>query len=127
NNSISGTMLLHCRVFKHLNNQEKFVFRNAEKLKYLLKTFVPLLIFTLGGHSFHEFLYPLNHPTIIKNFSFINDFKKQFNLRALFFDDMSQEAFHRALEQAIKYNNQFLLKQMLHNQLKTVTRSMKLR
>ncbi len=116
-NSISGTMLLYFRTFKHLDNQGKFLFRDTDKLRNFIKSFVPLLLHALGGHSFHEFLYPLILPKIIDNFPFVKDFHQQLNLKALFFDKRNP-AFLEAIKKTIIYNNNLLNKILLNHQIK---------
>lgn len=110
--SISGTMLLHHRVFRQLENEGQFVFRESKKFTQFLKAFISLMIYNSGGHSFHEFMYPLNLPALRENFNFISGFEN-INTQTLFLNG-NDAAMDKALDSTIAYNKQILAKKAVN-------------
>jgi hypothetical protein len=116
--SISGTMLIHCKVFKQLQNDGKLVLDTPEKFSDFLKSFVPLMLFNSGGHSFHEFMFPLSLQRVREEFSFIKGFS-DLNNENLFMKD-NEAAFNRATEHAIAYNKQVLARKELQASIRSI-------
>jgi len=113
--SISGTMLIHLRIFKYLATQGQLVFFTKDKLANYLKSLVSLMIFNSGGHSFHEFMYPLALPDVRAGFSFMKDFES-INSMTLFYEG-NEKAFDEALKKTIAYNKVIVGKAAVHHEI----------
>ncbi|OGT52494.1 MAG: hypothetical protein A3E84_03190 [Gammaproteobacteria bacterium RIFCSPHIGHO2_12_FULL_42_13] len=121
--SISGTMLILLRACKHLANQENLLFNTREKMGNFLVCFSSLLLCHSGGHSFFEFLAPLEIPEVRCAFSFIPGFE-QLNLATLLMDG-NEQAVDTALEKAIEYNTHILKLRAVHEDIKNLTTALK--
>lgn len=121
--AISGTMLIFHKVFKQLQLDNQFLFDTPEKYIQYIKTVVPLLLYNSGGHTFHEFLYPLRLDAVREAFSFIKGFN-DINNQTLFIDS-NEEAFNQAIEKAIEYNNTLLARKRLHSDIEERTVTLK--
>jgi hypothetical protein len=112
-NAISGTLLMHLRVLRQLADNDmhsdeqkssQLIFNDHTKLFNFLRAVIPVLAYTEGGHTFHEFTYPLQLPAIQEGFSFINDFASINNENLFFNGETNQAVFDEALQVAIEYN-----------------------
>lgn len=108
--SISGTMLLHLRVFSALFSQSLLTFNTQIKFENFIKAFVPLMIFNSGGHTFFEFLYPLRLKEVKESYHFLNT--SEINMDNLFLQN-NKKAFIAALDAAIIYNNEIIKRKSL--------------
>ncbi|MCW8460344.1 hypothetical protein [Fluoribacter dumoffii] len=95
---------------------------SKEKLGTFLKIYVSALLFNAGGHSLHEFVSPIGLAKVQEEFSDIEGFET-LDLEELFLNT-NQEAFDKALNKAIAYNEQILKKKAVNEEissLKTAT------
>lgn len=117
--SISGTMLIHHKVLKQLQLDGKLVFNTHKKFYDYLKSFVPLMLFNSGGHTFHEFMYPLRLPQLQEAFAFIKDYDK-LNNETLFMSE-NNDAFNKAINKAISYNKIILANKTLQHSVRAAS------
>ncbi|QBR83741.1 hypothetical protein E3983_04845 [Legionella israelensis] len=127
-NSISGTMLCQLRALLkirenlkaldsnfQLENPEQLIPLSPEKLETFMTTFISVMLFNSGGHTLYEYAAPLELDKVQEAFSDVEGFN-QLNLEELFLTS-NEEAFDVALNKAIDYNNQLLLKSDIHQEI----------
>ncbi len=113
--SISGTLLMLFKIFIQLQSDRNLVFNTYDKFHCFLKSFIPLLLFNSGGHTFHEFMYPLRLPKIRQAFSFIEGFERLNNETVFMLQN--EKPFDQAIDKAILYNQQYLKRKALHQNM----------
>ena len=113
-NSISGTMLCQLRSHAFLRNKGKGVFtESAEEMADYSKLMVAAMLFNSGGHTLHEFTAPFTLADVRAEFRDIAKFS-DINMQSMFLDG-NEKAFGAALESAISYNANQILRTQIHN------------
>lgn len=77
--------------------------------------YVSALLFNAGGHSLHEFVAPLGLTQVQEEFADIDGFNT-LDLEELFLNS-NKDAFDRALDKAIRYNEHMLKKSAVKEEL----------
>ncbi|VEB35035.1 hypothetical protein [Legionella cherrii] len=104
-------------VIKHIQKAtDETLLASKEKLGSFLKLYVSALLFNSGGHSLHEFVAPIGLPKTQQEFAHIDGFDT-LDLEELFLNT-NQDAFDKALDKAIAYNEQMLKKTAVLDELK---------
>jgi hypothetical protein len=111
--SISLTMLAQLRVMKQLENIGKKTILLDDTF---IMCFTSALLFSLGGHTFREYLTPLTMLEVKDNFK---DELKNFSISALILDK-NAEVFDKALLDTIQYNKMILKKSALLESIKSM-------
>lgn len=115
--SISGGMARHIIKIHELNNEGRFVYRNnVSQLQCYFKCLFSLSLFISGNHSLDEFVRVLELPEVqyvleavdgMSSLTFNNLFK-----------DQNKQAFTRALNRTIQYNDDILQRKNIHHGVK---------
>ena len=116
-NSISGTMLCQIRNIEReqRQNQGADFGSNIEKLKQYSQLFISTMLFGSGGHTLHEYTSPLGLPAVTSELT--GDMRGRIlDLNAVFRDN--NPGFEVALEETMQYNDQLLVRQGMHQDLK---------
>ncbi|RNC77118.1 hypothetical protein DA717_12040 [Piscirickettsiaceae bacterium NZ-RLO2] len=113
-NSISGTMLAQLRVLADLSSKGQLDFQKGELFKYL-HLFASTLLFYLGGHSYHEFLYPLKIYEVKD--TFISLEPKIYNYEISNILGNARSINQKVLDSTLEYFEKIELKSRLHNEL----------
>lgn len=115
-NSISGTMLCQLRSHAKLRKDGNSVFTDsAEEFAQYIQLLISAMLYGSGGHTLHEFTAPISLGVVKTEFKSIKDFEK-INLRSMYLTN-NEEAFDKALQDAIDYNNRIFLRDNLHSQI----------
>ncbi|CAM2859857.1 Uncharacterised protein [Legionella steigerwaltii] len=104
-------------VIKHIKKTtDEALLASKEKLGSFFKLYVSALLFNAGGHSLHEFVAPIGLAKTQQEFAYIDGFNT-LDLEELFLNT-NQDAFDKALDKAIAYNEQILKKKAIKEELK---------
>lgn len=120
-NSISGTLLCVIRILCYYQNIGIFTFTDTKKtFDDFIKLFSSTLLFFSGGHSMYEMISVLQLPEIINELQNKNkldylDLKNK-QISSLYFYN-NELAFKIALKKSIEYNNQYLGKCQLNEEI----------
>ena len=117
-NSISGTMLIQARTMLALILKGKNYSRE-ETFEYF-KLFIATMLFSTGGHSFHEYIQPLNIPQISEALGN----QTAITVEQLFYHNNSL-AFNQAFRETIEYNRNYLLRKQLNEEIQRMPISLK--
>lgn len=98
--------------------QNEVVLSSKENLRSFLALYVSALLFNAGGHSLHEFTAPIGLEAVKEAFADIEGFDT-LDLEELFLNH-NQEAFDRALDKAIGYNNQMIKRAAVKEELESL-------
>ncbi len=104
--SISGSLLFHLRVLKHLGDNHLFRFASADTLIPWLQCLTSLLLFYPGGHSLFEFMAVFEFSAMQEAFYFVSGFN-EINLKSVF-RDKNRYAFATALYETMQYQTHYL-------------------
>lgn len=116
--AISGTMLSQLRTFKYLNDAGYFSsFSEKDKFMSFVKSFASIMLYNSGGHTFHEFLSPLQVKPVQEGFNFIDGFN-DINANNLL-QEGNEVSFDKALEDTLEYNENIINRMRLQEELRT--------
>lgn len=117
-NSISGSVLCQLRILALFNQQKSDQFTQSHQaFQSFFKLYIATILFYNGGHSLFEFTTPLMLPAVRKEFS-----KNNINFDALSIENIFSSdpvPLKNALAKAIDYNDHYLLKQSLNQEITT--------
>lgn len=103
-------------VIKHIKKTtDEALLSSKEKLGAFLALYVSALLFNAGGHSLHEFVAPLGLAQIQEEFADIDGFST-LDLEELFLNS-NKDAFDKALDKAIRYNEHMIKKRAVKEEL----------
>lgn len=114
-NSISGTMLCQLRCMAFLKDTRQLNYYRAEEFQSFFKAMTSAMLYATGGHTFQEFLAPLQLPEVQSAFSDVPGFD-QLNMKHILFDD-NHIALAATIRETIQYNEHLLQKSALHHEL----------
>lgn len=114
-------MLCQLRVLAKIRNDGTPGFTaSAEKMARLTKLIISAMLFYSGGHSLLEFCSPLSLPEVREEFSSTPGIE-DISLVSMYLAG-NEENFDAALNAAIEYNRQLLLRRALHSELECSVR-----
>lgn len=118
-NSISGTMLCQLRANAKLKGADQGVFTHSgEQMQTFIQLLASSMTFYSGGHTLYEFIAPLSLAAVRNEFSSTSGFE-QLNLESTYLTG-NETAFDAALKDTLEYNKIFLMRQLLHSQMKLI-------
>lgn len=114
-NSVSGTVLAILRVCVLLKRKKDLPFEDMQEINNFMRCMICSLIYTSGGHSMIEFVFPMFMQNMKNAMHDIDGFD-EITLES-FYIDGNEAAFDAALEKAIEYNHQLLKHNAIHQDI----------
>lgn len=113
--SISGTLFGVVSILAYLKDLEVSFFNTNRQMAVFLNCLTSVLLYNSGGHTFNEFFSALKIKEVQDAFQDISGFD-QISLQTLMTGD-NQKPFEKALNETITYNNQWILRHKLQDEI----------